>query len=1129
MLKRMRSFLVVALLMLAGVVNAQVTTATMSGKVIDTNNEAIIGATVLAVHEPSGTRYGAITNVDGLYSIQGMKAGGPYKVEFSYVGYQTVLFKGINLQLGDNYVLNVSMKESSELLDEVVVTASANSNMKSSRSGAMTNINSAQMSVVPTVSRNLSDIMRLSPQGSSTTNGFAVGGGNYRQSNVTIDGAQFNNTFGLGSGNLPGGGNPIALDALEQVSVSITPYDVRQSGFNGGAINAVTKSGTNRYNGTAYAYFTGDKLIGDEVNGSDLSLEKSHKYTYGASIGGPIIKDKLFFFVNGEYEDNLAAGPSGRAGNGTTPYTNTNRRPELSQLNGLTSFMGSTYGLTTGPWQDYNLKTPSYRILARVDWNINDNNKFNVRFTKSNKKSNSGATSSRRPLNTTNIYNGDDRVYGSGSYYGMSSMSTRYYSEYRFTSVAGELNSRFGKFTNTLRGTYSFQDQPRSNEYGDAPTVEILMNDGQGQYATWALIGNDPFTMGNLSQTKNVVLTDELNATFGKHNLFAGFQYEYNHAVNGYAQMASGYYAFEATPDQVANGDWASVFAATPRVFGITYGNNAAHSMFQSEMSTHQYSLYLQDNMDLTENFKLSLGLRLELPVYPNLDNNFNQDYWNLRFGRNHYATDQVPGNSVSFSPRVGFNWDMSNGERKYVLRGGTGIFVGRMPFVWLVSAVGNSGMGQTTYKYYSPSTKFPSDNVAPSFTTDRGSMLQQINATSSTSIPDAPTILAEDLQMPKTWKASLAFDAKLPGDVDFTLEGIYNKDLNPCVVSNMNSYWDGESTIELSNYDTRNYMSSYYPGSNGYQAYVINNAGNKAYYWSINAQLRKQFDFGLYLSASYTRSKAKSYTEGIGDQVTSAYTNYRNSINAVNDNETGYATYVAPNRILLSASYKLKEGKKAASTFGLIYEGSENGFMGGYSYTRYSYIFSSNVTGEINAPGNLLYIPRTREELNDWNFTNKDSKGNLYTFKDANGNKQEYTADMQRDDFWAFINQDSYLKNRKGQYTERGGAKMSWHHQIDFKFNQDFYLTIGKQQHTLQLGCDITNLPNLLNNKWGTYKQVVGNSLLSYSKGQGANGSNGAFSYNLVNGVRHLKTFQDYQSTWSTYQVMFSVRYIFN
>ena len=1123
MVKRMRSFISAIMLVIAVAVNAQVTTASMSGKVTDTNNEAIIGATIQAIHEPSGTHYGAITNIDGRYSIQGMRAGGPYKVEVSYVGYQTMVFKGINLQLGDNYVLSAELKESSELLDEVVVTASANSNMKSSRSGAITNVNAAQMSVIPSVSRSMTDIMRLSPQGSSTTNGFAVGGGNYRQSNVTIDGAQFNNTFGLGSGSLPGGGNPISLDALEQISVAVTPYDVRQSGFTGGAINAVTRSGTNEFRGSAYAYITNSDFIGNNVAGDKFPLEDSHKYTYGASIGGPIIKNKLFFFVNGEYEDNMAAGPTGKAGNGKDDYSNTSRRPTLEQLNGLTDYVGSTYGLTTGAWQGYNLKTPSYRILARVDWNIDDNNKFNIRFTKSNKKSNSGASNSRSPLNVTAIYGGSNADYGSNSFYGMSSESTRYYSESRFTSIAGELNSRLGKFTNTLRGTYSFQDQPRSTEYSNAPTVEILVNDGQNHYPTWALIGNDPFTMGNLSQTKNIVLTDELNVTLGKHNLFAGLQYEYNHAVNGYAQMGAGYYAYEATPEQVAKGDWASVFASTPRVFAITYGNNEAHSMFEAKMSTHQYSLYLQDNIDLTENFKLSLGARFELPSYPSLENNFNSGLWDLKFGRNHYATDQVPNNSISISPRVGFNWDLSNGERKYVLRGGTGIFVGRMPFVWLVSAVGNSGMGQTSYIYYNQSTGSASagnGTIAPSFTTSQASMLEQIKATGATSVPNNPTILSKDLRMPKTWKASLAFDAKLPGDIDFTLEGIYNKDLNPCVVANKNVYWDGSSAIELSKYDTRNYMSAYYPGN---QIYEIGNAGKKAYYWSISAQLQKTFNFGLALNASYTRSQAKSYTEGIGDQVSSAYTNYRNSISAVNDNETGYATYVAPNRILLSASYKLKEGKNAASTFSLIYDGSENGFMGGYySYARYSYIFSNNVTNDKSAPGNLLYIPRTREELNSWNFA--DTK-----YKDAQNKEILYAADTQRDDFWTYINQDSYLKNRKGQYTERGGAKMPWHHQLDFKFNQDFYLMVAGKRHTLQLGCDITNLPNLLCNDWGLYKQVSSNSLLSYKAGKGTNGSDGTFTYNMVNGARHLKTYENYSSTYSTYQVLFSVRYIFN
>ena len=1058
--------LVVTLLTLSLTVVAQVTTSGING-IVTANNEEVIGATVSAKHVPSGSVYRAVTNMNGRYTITGMRSGGPYEVEVSYIGYQTKKFTGIQLSLGQNTVVDVVLTEGSEMLQEVEIVASARNTMRSDRSGAVTNVNGEQMAAVPTVGRSMTDIMKLTPQ-SSSASGMAIGGGNYRQSSITVDGAAFNNAFGLGSSPLPGGGTPISLDALDQMTISITPYDVRQSGFTGGGINAVTKSGTNEFKGSLYTYITSTSLKGNRVANTVFAVDDGHNDTYGLTFGGPIIKDKLFFFVNGEYEDNVTVGPNALAGDGSTPYTTTNRRPQLEQLESLSTYLQNTYGLTTGPWQGYNLKTPAYRILARVDWNINDNHKFNIRFTKSNRKSSSAASASRSvPSNRQyDIYNGSNGTYGSGSNYGMSSLSSRYYSEFKFTSFAAELNSKFGKVNNTLRGTYSFQDQPRSTEYGDSyPVVEILMNDGQDHYPTWAYTG-DIFTYGNLAQTKTTVITDELNVTLGKHNLFAGIQYEHNFAANGYAQAAAGYYTFEATPEEVAAGNWAAVFGRAPRTFGMTYGNNDAHSMFTSEMKTNQWSFYVQDNISWSERFRMSIGARFELPSYPSLANNYNADYYNLDFGGKHFRTDNVPSASLSFSPRIGFNWDI-NGSRKYILRGGTGLFVGRMPFVWLVSAVGNSGMGQTTY--WAAGENVPSNLK---FTMDQNEMLNMIGATSSTTIPTGPTILSEDLRMPKTWKASLAFDAKLPGDIDFTVEGIYNWDLNPVVVSNANLYSDG--TIDLGHGDVRQKTSHYYydpkTGRSTYNAYVLENAGTKAHYASLSFQLHKAFDFGLDLNASYTLQTAKSYTEGIGDQVSSAYTNYRNSINAVTDNETGYATYVAPNRLLVSATYKLKESKNVTNTFSLLYDGYQYGYLSGYSYSRYSYIFNSNVTGDSNGPGNLIYVPASRQELNNWAF--KDN---------GKVNGEVYTADMQRDDFWTFIEQDDYLKDRKGQYAERGGAKMPWHHQLDFKYLRSMSLNWGKTKHTLQLGLDIENLLNFLCKDWGLYKQITGNTLLTY------------------------------------------------
>ena len=1080
-------------------ITAQITTAGISGEVTAGNEEAI-GATVTAKHVPSGTVYRAITNIDGHYTISGMRAGGPYEVEISYIGFQTGLFTDVELKLGEISVIDAQLHEAGELLQEVMVIGRQNNTMRSDRSGAVANLNAEAMSVVPTIGRSMTDIMKMMPQ--SGANGLSVGGGNFRQSNVTIDGASFNNAFGLDETLLPGGGTPISLDALDQMTISVTPYDVRQSGFVGGGVNAVTRSGTNQFRGSVYTYITSSSLKGSRVGNTSLPITDGRNDTYGMTFGGPILKDKLFFFVNAEIEDNKTAGPMARAGDGGTSFSSTSRRPMLRELEGLSDYLRNTYGLETGPWQDYSVKTPAYRILARLDWNINDNHRFNIRFTKSNRKNSNPATISRTigSSQETAIYNGSRNNYGSNTNYGMSSFSSRYYSEFRFTTLAAELNSTFGQWHNTLRGTYSFQDQPRSNEYGvSAPVVEIVMNDGQGHYPSWALMG-DIYTYGNLAQTKTTVLTDEVNVTLGKHNLFAGLQYEHNYASNGYAPAAAGYYVYEATPEQVALGQWGSVFGAQPRFFALSFGNNPNRDMFTSEMKTNQWSFYLQDNITWSERFRMSLGVRFELPSYPSLHNNFNQDFYDIDYGGRHYRTDAVPSASVSFSPRIGFNWDLT-GQRRYILRGGTGLFVGRMPFVWPVSAVGNSGMGQTTYV-----ATAANGNPMPTFTTSQADMFAQVKASNSTAF-GSPTILNEDLRMPKTWKASLAFDAKLPGGIDFTLEGIYNRDLNPIVVANADIYWDGTSTIDLGHGDVRHMLSYYDPN---HAPYVLENAGSKAYYLSLSAQLRKSFDFGLNLAGSFTLSRAKSYSEGIGDQVASAYTNYRSSINAVNDNELGYSTYVAPSRLLLSASYQLRESKHATNTFSLIYDGYQYGYLGQFSFSRYSYTFSSNINGDPTAPGNLIYVPASREELNSWDFADNGK---------VDGDT--YTADMQRDDFWHFICQDDYLSTRKGQYAERGGAKMPWHHQLDFKYTRDMHFQWGKTKHTLQLGLDILNLPNFLCKDWGVFKQITGASLLTYKKGQ--------YTYNLVDGQRHLSTTQNFVNAASTYQIMFTIKYLFN
>ena len=1025
------------------------------------------------------------------------------------MGYKNKQVKGISLSLGQNTVLNETLSEDAAQLEDVVVVADRNNNMRTDRAGATTSINADQIEAVPTVSRSMNDLLKLTPQGANVGSGFSVGGGNYRQSYVTVDGAAFNNAFGIG-GNLPGNGSPISLDALDQISVSSSPYDVRLSGFTGGAISAVTKSGTNQFKGTAYMYTTNSHLRGNKVSDYELNRLQSHATTWGASFGGPIIKDKLFFFANGEYQSNISAGPSGTArlseSDKWSPSSGTVHRPLQSDMDNMLSFLNKTYGYNPGRYQGYSLDTPSYKFLARIDWNINENNKLNFRFSKSHDKDSSAPSSSTTPFKDSVIYPGGEDATGGKSQSGRTANaglyfeSARYYQEKNFTSFAAEWNSKWGGVSNVLRATYSYQDEPRTYVGGMFPTVDILKN---GSY--YMGFGPDPFTQGNLRQVKTFVATDEATWSMGIQNFTAGLQFETNKATNGFGAASAGYYVFESM-DDFMNGK-------APRSYGVTFPMDGS-SQFNATMKYNQFSAYVQDQVNFSDRFRLTAGLRFELPIYPELENNYNKAFAALKYkdnaGNEHsYSTDQLPDAPLTVSPRVGFNWDIL-GNHKLVLRGGTGYFVGRLPFVWLVSAVGNAGCGQYTYYYNTPSDK-SANYLMDKFYASRDEqvkVLQQqglaVNREDAAA-PSTPTIIDKDLKMNATWKTSLALDAKLPYDVDFSLEGIYSREFNPATVINLSRYWDGK-TVKLAPGDERHYFSQ----SNKNNPYMITNAGHKAYYYSITASLAKKFDFGLNLSASYTYSKAKSYGDGVGDQVSSAYYNNRYSVNGNNDMELGYGTYVAPNRLLISASYKKDYGKNFGSEVGLIYEGMNMGYADGYSCTRYTYQLTSNVVGDYGSNG-LVYIPASREALNEWNFKDNGS----------------YTAEQQKDDFWAYINQDDYLKNHKGEYAERGGAVMPWHHQLDFKFNQNFYLNVAGQKNTLQFGVDIKNLANLLNNSWGLYKTVNNTKLLKYTAGK--NGAQGSFQFQK-NGKEVLsKTYTNNTSFNSTYSIQFSIRYIFN
>ncbi len=1074
--------------------NAQVTTSGMNGTVVDQNGQPLVGATVIAVHTPSGTQYGAVTDKNGNYNLQGLRTGGPYSVTFSFVGYQSVEFPGLMLSLGQTLKRDAFLKDSQELEAVVIKADGKNSSMNVNRAGAVTSISNEQIELMPTVNRSMNDIMKLTPQASSTTSGLAIGGGNYRQSYVTVDGAAFNNMFGIG-GNLPAGGSPISLDALEQVSVSVTPFDVRQSGFTGGAINAVTKSGTNDLKVSAYLYSKSDQLQGDKYDGGKLSLSEMRDNTLGFSIGAPIIKNKLFVFANFEREWNTTPGNSRLARTNDTGEFGGNtqyNRPTASKLDEMSQFLIDTYGYNPGAYQNYSVKTPGYKLMARVDWNINRNHALNVRFSRTQNKYSSAPSSSISPLNAKYTYDKD--TYGRTSNYAMYFQNSRYYQEQNFTSVAAELNSRFldSRLTNTLRYTYSHQYEPRSYDGGIFPTVDILEPTDKGVSALYASFGLDPFTEGNLREVSTHIVTDEIGYTIGKNHLVAGLQFEHNLTTNGYLQGGAGYYVYESWDDFKNN--------KKPLAFRIAHGNNDALSQAFPQFTYMQYSIYLQDEINFSERFKATVGLRFEVPVYPSISDNENKDFTRAFADYGGYKTSDMPKARLSVAPRVGFNWDMT-GERKYILRGGTGIFTGRLPFVWLVSVAGNSNCIQNGLTLYKSEV---GENKMPSFHTNVGDMLKDVYGGTyqkqDLAANTQPTILDKKLKMPSTWKTSLALDLKLPGDVNLNIEGIYNKDINSVTVKKLGMV-EKEGGIQLPGEpEARVYWNSQNIKNKEGKAinpYLITNTDDvDGYYASISAQLSKTWGFGLSVMAAYTYSSAKNVIDGIGDQVTSAFSTNTFNKNGSNVPETGFASYVSPHRILLNVGYRLAN-KNGASNFGLYYEASQLGYIGSYSYSRYSYTmyvqsgkYQNAVTGDGGAV-NLLYIP-TRSELDDMPFTSDENK----------------------EAFWNFIQKDSYLSEHVGEYSKRGGAVMPWYHTLNFRFSQDFYINVKGKRNTISLGLDVTNLANMLNRDWGNIKRMNSSSILAWD------GSNYTFT---------APKWSKYASTVSTWSAMFSIRYTFN
>ena len=1033
-------FLVAVLLTMTLTAMAQITTSSMAGKVTldDVNGEEVIGATIIAVHEPSGTRYTAVTNTTGRFSIQGMRTGGPYDVTISYIGFQPKTVKGITLQLGETYNLTVFLSEDANELAEVIVSGKA-SKFAAEKTGASTNINSSQITNLPTVSRSITDVTRLSPYGG---NGMSFAGSDGRTANFTVDGANFNNNFGLSS-NLPGGGNPISIDAIEELQVVISPYDVRQTNFIGGGVNAITKSGTNTFKGSAYVYHKNENMQGDAVNRQQIAgaREKAQTTTYGFTFGGPIIKNKLFFFVNGEMVKTPTVVNRWRGSDdGKADADNYISRTTNKDLESVSNYVKNKYGYNTGSWTNFPADESNYKLLARIDWNITDKHHLALRynFTKNRYWSSPNATS----------MDGGTRMAGARmSQYSMSFANSMYAGDNKIHTFSIDLNSRLSdNLSNQFLATYSkMQDPVRYTDSAEFPFIDIT-KDGNNYMA----LGYELFTWNNAVNNTVWNFKDDVTYYMGAHKIMAGISFEHQMADNQYMRNGTGYYRYNITDDMYIGGVLQPdmLFNSTPEIFCLTYGYDG-ETKPAARVQFNRPGIYAQDEWNVTDKLKLTYGLRVDGLFFNNSDLMTNNAILKLDYDGRNIDTGKWPKNSITFSPRLGFTYDVF-GDKSLKVRGGTGLFSGRLPLVFFTNMPTNGGLVQYQAQINAANAEkkgFSMDTFAGGPMTNISDMLNKLQSLGypqtvspeDGTVPSAVNGVDPDFKMPQVWKSSLALDYQLPVNFPFTVsvEGIFNKTINAVSISDWSIPNPG-GFARFNGVDNR----PIYPAGfrTNTKAFVLENT-SKGYGWSASVELKAQPADWISLMAAYTHTVSKEITGMPGSAAESAFT-YVPTVEGPNNIKLHNSQYVTPDRLVASATIH----DKCGNHYNLVYEA----FRGG---NNYSYM----MVNDINSDGynyDALYIPNDGEVgvgTGEFRFVSQD--------------------DMQR--FMDYVHNDGYLSKHQGEYAEPYSVYSPWVHRIDFGYKHDFTLNIGQTKHTLQLSFDMKNVLNFFDSSWGVAKYL--------------------------------------------------------
>jgi hypothetical protein len=1004
-----------------------------------------------------------------------MRVGGPYRVIVSYVGFKSHEYNEVYLELGKAFNIDAILNDEGQQLNEVTITGSKSKVFGSGRTGAETTVGRKEITGLPTISRSAEDFTRLEPSAS----GGSFGGRNNRYNSYSLNGAVFNNPFGLDAATPGGqtGSQPISLDAIEQIQVATAPYDVTLSGFTGASVNAVTKSGTNEFHGTAYAFFRNQDLTGGKIKGEKIFVPSLEQTQAGFSFGGPIIKNKLFFFANYEIEKRSDLGSNFTANNGDGVVGINESRVLASDLVAVSTALGDL-GYNTGAYEGFKHNSNSNKGIIKLDWNINDNNKLAVIY-------NFLDASKDKPAHPTALgFRGPNASI-------LQFQNSGYEINNELDSFLVELNSKLSeKVSNKLQAGYTHFNDFRNPFSAPAPVINI--QDGSG--ANYIIAGHEPFSTNNTLDQKVFQITDNLSYVVGNHSFTFGGSFEkykfansfnltglenfgtygtlgnYYGIFNSYSSVGA-FLADAAQPEATSfikqNLKYAQDTFAAKNSFGVGEDNGWK----LSELNVGQIAFYGQDDWNVTEDFKLSVGLRVDKPLYFNTsdliqkyidtENGASRDNSILFYNPQTKANEQListtlPSNKLLWAPRLGFNWDV-NGDRTTQLRGGTGIFTGKLPFVWLGNQVSGSDDG----------------------------FLQ---------------IMDKDFKWPQVWRTSLGLDHKFPNNYIATLDVSYNKDVNGVHVQN----WGLKTPSgTLSGADGRAiYLSSdkvydNVPAPNGPNAingYVMTNS-NKGYVFNTSVKVQKTFDDGLFASLAYNYLVSKD-VNSIEAEITGDAFAFNPAVGNVNNAVLANSKYGDTHRFIgvASKSWKYGANNQWATSVSTFFEYAQGG--------RFNYIYGGDINNDGSSTNDLIYIPTTAEIAN-MNFSGGADQGVAFD---------------------KFIDQDKYLSGRRGQYAERYGAVAPWRGKWDMKFMQDYNFkpsSSSEKTNTIQFSIDVLNIGNLLNSDWGlvqveTSRQPIGVSV------------NGANEPTYTFDGTQTKTFNYDASLLSRWQAQFGIRYIF-